>query len=199
MPMHELVLESKIYPHIKIFASYDELTESPMEYIDTDIFQLVCWHRKYKLGTLQPKQSSREYFDQLMHEFKESGTKYSILNLYLMDHGCTSISLNSFNDPWDSGQVGFLTINQNKAKEMFGDEWETRAKEAAEAIVKEYDEYLRGEVYVVYAYINGNCEDSLGGIYKSMLTKYAKEMLEEWEKEESEKNQEQFSYVMTFV
>lgn len=94
---------------------------------------------------------------------------YTILPLYLYDHGGITMSTGSFSCPWDSGQVGFIYCSLKKAQSEWGTEdskfngWSGDAsstreegttrtlREATtrylEGEVKEYDQYLTGEVY----------------------------------------------------
>ncbi len=53
-----------------------------------------------------------------------------------------TISLTPFSCQWDSGQVGFVFVTQQHLDDTGGD-----AEQMIEADVKEYDAYLRGEVY----------------------------------------------------
>lgn len=76
---------------------------------------------------------------------------YCIKQLYLYDHSGITISTNSFGDSWDSGCVGFVYISKATALEEFGgiteDNWRERANECIDNEVKEYDHYLRGNVW----------------------------------------------------
>lgn len=77
---------------------------------------------------------------------------YIMADLYLMDHGQISISTGSFNDPWDSGQVGFIFISIAKAKSEYGWKVLTNARRKRiqtylEGEVETYDQYLTGQVF----------------------------------------------------
>lgn len=77
---------------------------------------------------------------------------YISLPLYLMDHGGISISTGAFGCPWDSGQVGFIYVSEEKARETLGWGKITASRlaqvlEVLRAEVEEYDAYLQGEVY----------------------------------------------------
>lgn len=66
--------------------------------------------------------------------------------LYLYDHSGITISAGSFNDPWDSGQVGWQYVtHQRLMEEWNGDE--ILAKRSMDLELEAYDQYLRGEVY----------------------------------------------------
>jgi hypothetical protein len=77
---------------------------------------------------------------------------YIILPLYLLDHSGISMSTGSFNDPWDSGQVGFIFVSVADAKKEWG--WKVLTEKRRRHIedilrgeVETYDQYLTGDVY----------------------------------------------------
>jgi len=76
---------------------------------------------------------------------------FVVLPLYLYDHSGITISTGRFSCPWDSGQVGFIYMELDKAKKEFTctDEADLRKKAEAylEQEVKTYDQYLTGAVY----------------------------------------------------
>ncbi len=75
-----------------------------------------------------------------------------ILPLYLYDHSGITISTSSFNDPWDSGQVGWIYVLNDAIKKEFcvaeiTDEIRQKAIDILKNEVETYDTYLRGDVY----------------------------------------------------
>lgn len=77
-----------------------------------------------------------------------------ILPVYMLDHGGVSYSVGSFNDPWDSGQVGYIYMDPTSpaveacyGKDNMPDR-ELAVKELA-GEVEDYDNYVNGRVYVV--------------------------------------------------
>ena len=74
----------------------------------------------------------------------------------------------SFHDPWDSGQVGWIYVSKEDALKEFGSERMTGAvRQKAEELMKSevavYDSYLRGECYGFELYKNGELSDSCWG------------------------------------
>jgi hypothetical protein len=101
---------------------------------------MACWHRRYRLGDEQPEEYLRGISDAI------------VLPIYLYDHSDIAISTAPFSCPWDSGQVGFISVSKAKVREEFGVKRITaKVREKAEEIlrgeVKDYDKYLRGEVW----------------------------------------------------
>ena len=75
--------------------------------------------------------------------------KLAILPLYLLDHSGLSMSTNSFGDPWDSGQVGWIYMTKATFLRDTGytkADWPRRAYENLEGEVKTYNQYLIGDV-----------------------------------------------------
>jgi hypothetical protein len=93
---------------------------------------------------------------------------FVILPLYLYDHSGLTMSTSAFSCPWDSGQVGVIYMDLAKIVEHWG-EVEDPIKTATDCLVsevKEYDQYLTGDVY---GYIiedeDGEDLDSCWGFY----------------------------------
>lgn len=76
-----------------------------------------------------------------------------ILPCYLIDHSGLAMSVNSFNDPWDSGQVGYIYTTRAR----FGNyvvgcapkEWKAVAEKRLQQDVEVYSQYLEGSCYYV--------------------------------------------------
>lgn len=76
------------------------------------------------------------------------------LPLWLYDHSGITMSCGArtypYNDCWDSGQVGWIYTTKDEAVKEIGyveNDWRERAIHLMEAEVKEYDQYLTGDVY----------------------------------------------------
>lgn len=149
---------------------------------------MVCWHDRTNLGdrTVSRHQDTYEllraiYGEEIpfpvlsrlerLHDegplwkasFKIASyiaSKVISLDVHLFEHSGMILSTTPFNDPWDSGQVGYIYVSREKARSEFG--WSRLTKkriahiEAALAEeVAEYSAYLEGEVY---GYIITNAE-----------------------------------------
>jgi hypothetical protein len=104
---------------------------------------MVCWHRRYKLGDEQPGQDPEEYLEDL-----PQGSL--VLPLFLFDHSEIGMSTTGFNDPWDSGQVGFVYVTLAKVREEYGDITQASLEKARKCLVGEvetYDCFLRGNIW----------------------------------------------------
>lgn len=115
----------------------DENAESPREW--SNLGKIYAEHRRYTLGD---KDATKE----------EAENAPVCLNLYMLDHSGITISTNSFNDPWDSGQVGYIyatkeaILNEYKVKRISKKLLE-KVRRVLLAEVANYDQYLRGDVY----------------------------------------------------
>lgn len=117
---------------------------SPREWDNLGV--MACWHRRYNLGDVQPKQDPQEWL-------AANAPKGSIvLPLYLFDHSGISMSTGSFGDPWDSGQVGYIVatpeaIRKNFMKKRITAKMRAQVEEILKSEVKIYDDFLTGNVW----------------------------------------------------
>lgn len=99
--------------------------------------------------------------------------KYVVMPLYLLDHSGLAMQTESFHDPWDSGQVGWMYVSKEDVLKEFGGEKMTgalrkKAEDLLRGEVAEYDAYLRGECYGFELYKNGELSDSCWGFIGSL-------------------------------
>lgn len=74
------------------------------------------------------------------------------LPLYLLDHSGLFLSTESFHDPWDSGQIGWIWASLKSIREEYG--WKNVTQKRRKAVlgrlqaeVNEYNQWLTGDVY----------------------------------------------------
>jgi hypothetical protein len=163
-------MESIIYRRHRIIIDQDEFVDDPRSNCDY-LGEMVCVKGRYVLGD--------EQFDSLEdceNYVKDQGDAV-VLPLYLYDHSGITMSTTPFSCPWDSGQVGFIYVDYDRLAEEFP-QWKNNPtesmidniKDALMAEVKEYDAYLRGEVYGYRIEPMADsseivCEDSCWGYY----------------------------------
>ncbi len=77
---------------------------------------------------------------------------YLFRDLYLYDHSGLTMNTTGFSCGWDSGQVGMIVVSKEKAREAWG--WKILTRDRVQRVldtldeeVKEYAQYLEGEVY----------------------------------------------------
>lgn len=112
---------------------------------------MVCWHRRYRLGDKHDYRNPQDFIDDIKDRF---GSDYEMLPIFMYEHGGITISTSCsgypYNDRWDAGQVGFIYVSKEKALAEFAiddEPWRERAKRCMFEEVKEYDFFLRGDVY----------------------------------------------------
>lgn len=71
-----------------------------------------------------PKTEERAVDDAMLNVISE---KYIMMPLYLMDHSGLAMQTESFHDPWDSGQVGWIYVSKEDALKEFDTEKMTGA------------------------------------------------------------------------
>lgn len=136
---------------------------------------MVCFHRRYNLGDKTELKSDMFGGWSELREYLARKLKAKIiLPIYMLDHSGITISTESFNDPWDSGQIGFIYTTAKRMNKFFGKPRTQQARIARDAKaldtllteVNTYDAYLRGDVcgYIIHD-TNGIIIDSCWGYY----------------------------------
>jgi hypothetical protein len=145
---------------------------SPINPRDNDnISKMVCFHRRYNLGDKHEyQQDNYNSWDELEKSIIKNEDPICIFPLYLYDHSGITISINSFNDRWDSGQVGFVFVTKEYAKEIYNKKRiSKKIKDRIEEIIKneveEFDNFLTGNVYCIDLYNDNKLIESFGGFY----------------------------------
>ena len=132
--------------------------------------QMVCWHSRYRLGDKHDWREPDEFRQHL-----KSRTGVIALPVYLYDHSGLALSTTPFHCPWDSGQVGWIWMERDTALAAFSRggkrltlKLRRQAEEALRAEVREYHQYLSGDVwYIRVENEDGDVLDSGGGFYGS--------------------------------
>ena len=136
--------------NFKLVIRRDELADNPRVCFD-NFGHMVCFHNKYCLGDRHDFSSPKEFIKTITDK------NSIILPLYLYDHSGITISTAPFSCPWDSGQIGWIYITKEKAKEIYGVKEIT--KKIKEKIIDDlklevevYNMYLTNEVYCYKLY-----------------------------------------------
>jgi len=144
-------------------VDYDSEPMNPRTEWDNSTI-MYCYHKNYLLGDVEESKkykwwqdecSSWEEFGKLL---KRETKALCIMPLFLYDHSGITMSTGSFQDRWDSGQVGFAVLTSELLKKQG---WTTKMRrnwlkankdkggyeELIRSDVKTYDQYLRGEIF----------------------------------------------------
>ena len=119
----------------------DESPQDPRD--DDNVGTMACWHDRYNLGDVQPKCEPTEWLEANAPEGS------IVLALYLYDHSGITMSCESFDCPWDSGQVGVIVVTPEKIRYEWGEGDQARvlAESYLRGEVQHYDHFLTGTVY----------------------------------------------------
>ena len=150
---------------VKVYRDTDPL--NPREDYD-NLGTMIHWHPRYNLGDKRIAKDQYANPEQVKEFEVPEGS--IVLPLYLYDHSGITMSTEPFSCPWDSGQVGFIFVSPDRIKEEYGKDDEA-SREIAERVlrgeVKEFDQYLRGDVYFyeVVEKETGEHLESIGGFF----------------------------------
>ena len=169
-------------PAYKLTIAHDPDPNDPRSWDNS--CTMWCSHNRYNLGDEQIAGAYDSWDDVL------TTIDYVVaLPLYLYDHSGITILTVPFRCPWDSGQVGWITMSKEQILSTFGGKRITqKKKEQAIALmkaeVKTYDYYITGEVYS-YAITDADGEvvESCGGYYgREYAEQDGAEALARWER-----------------
>jgi len=126
---------------------------------------------------------------------------YFLLPLYLYDHSGITISTSPFPCPWDSGMIGAIFATWEDLRKALGEDCTMeQALNALKAEVKQYDDYITGNVFG-YVIEEDLLEESCWGYYgdpeKSGLLEDAKSMIDEAIKIDTERKEKMNVFMRT--
>jgi len=129
----------------------DDDARNPRE--DSNLGTMYTSHRHYCA-----EKELKDHFDmdevfKSRWEFSERFLReYVALPVYMYDHGGQTVSTRPFSCPWDSGLYGIIAVPVAKVKAEYG--WRTLTAKRRQTVeeylrseVKEFDNYLTGQVY----------------------------------------------------
>ena len=161
-------IETTEYKNHTIEIFQDENPENPIKEWDM-LGEFVCWHRNYDLGNSKRFDNPEE-----VREYAKE-TNSLLFPLYMYDHSGIALSLSNsqypFIDIWDSGQLGYVLVDREKALKEYSQKILTKKlkqkiHEVIQGEVNTYNQYLSGDVYG-YKVIDKDGEeiDSCWGYY----------------------------------
>lgn len=145
--MSEAVYYLEKYRGMKIEAMQDLNPEDPRE---CDNFgNMICFHKRYELGDVHSMT-----IEELRQEVDRQDT--IALPIFMLDHSGITIGTSPFGCPWDSGQLGYIYVTHDEIKrelrvEEITPQIEAQVVRMLESIIKEYDYFVRGEIWLVWA------------------------------------------------
>lgn len=112
---------------------------------------LFLFHKKRDLGD-ETEHTAQDFenFEDMETFLRETEEAIVVLPVFGYDHGQLRIQVGPYNDPWDSGQLGFIWATKGDIMTWYqASEWEDRLASEASAVllseVKAYDAYINNE------------------------------------------------------
>lgn len=135
----------KIEGNLRLRIFQDSDVRNPREEFD-HVASFIMFHRRYNFGdkNISALEGLEEITPETVAEFCKR-EDVTALPVYMIDHSGLSVSTGSFGCPWDSGQIGFIFVTDEKLKQEGIDL--DRAEEILKSEVKELDQWLTGDVY----------------------------------------------------
>lgn len=135
-----------------------------------NVTTMICFHKRYNLVDKTDLKSSQfDSWNELKEHIESEYKVLMIKPLYMYDHSGITISTSCFNDRFDSGQIGWVFIDEKQWKLMMGETEYTDEKlnDIIDSDVETYDNYITGEVYQYTIYEIETC--SLGHEHKNVV------------------------------
>ena len=189
----ENVYEEKYKGCIIEIANDDMSSESPDDWDNENVF-LVNFHRDFEVRNddIIVEDKVRNWHND---EKIEQEKNYWLFALNMYSHSGVALSLSSdqypFNCRWDSSRVGMVLVKKTEAKTR------KKAEKLAQGLIKNWNDYLSGNVYGFMARDEKNDYDidSCWGFYgdweKSGILEKAQSSIDYYIKEERAKIQKQ--------
>lgn len=163
----------------------DDEPSNPRIDWDGNIVQMMCWHRRYRLGDKHSYASPNEFLDHLMKLYVNADIDEDELDdmtiaekvadiqknpdivmmpLFIYEHSGIALYVGAPGvgcDHWDTSLIGWAVIEKKDVLKMgiTEDRWNTEfAKKAIRDEVEVYRQYIEGEVfgYTLYEENDGN-------------------------------------------
>ena len=128
---------------------YDESPSDPRE--DSNLTKMVCFP-KHLGDDHDINFHDYDSWDEMEKKITGDEDPLIIKPLYIYEHGAITIRTSSFNDRWDSRQLGFVYVRKQDVRDDFfikrcGQAIKERVDVLLEGEVDTYDKYLQGRVY----------------------------------------------------
>lgn len=152
----------------------DTMSESPRSW--DNLGTMAIFHKRYNFGD-EVNFSSEDFNNWAeMEEYINTKLKATVcIPIYMYDHSGITINTQGFACPWDSGQVGFIYVTDEKMIENYGENYNkehiARANKVLMSEVETMDQYIRGDVYGFYLVKDGETIDSCCGFYGEDISK----------------------------
>lgn len=145
MNVYEILEKTTKYGYQELTIFYDIDPLNPRKEFDNLGF-MVCLHKRYNLGDKHNFKNAEE-----IHKYIKENKIKTVLPLYLYDHSGLTINTTGFYCSWDSGQIGYIWIEDNKIRDEFN------VKRISKKLRNKIREYLKNEVNTYDQYLTNDC------------------------------------------
>ncbi|MHA1408848.1 MAG: hypothetical protein ACTSQY_00770 [Candidatus Odinarchaeia archaeon] len=135
----EIIVKEKNNKKIVVRIFYDDNPENPRSWDNLG----TIWAPKYYFGYENEVKPDLETF------------KGVILPIFAYEHGNIKLKTSSFCDSWDSGQIGFIFVSDEKIKEENINK--AKAEEILKNEIKYLNKFLNNEVYAFSVILIEKC------------------------------------------
>lgn len=139
--------------NISVEICYDQFAESPRTWDNATKF--VMFHKRYNLPNEIGIDHNHYTSWDKMQEALDKKYKW-VYPVFMYDHSGIAFSVNQFECPLDSGQVGFIVSNEGTPEEAYMH---------ATAELKTFGDYMNGDVYGVRVFEDTEEIDSCYGYF----------------------------------
>ncbi len=163
----------------RLRVEWDKYPPNPLE---EDNESIVHWFTKHKTHHLFSNTKVDSDFvsswGDIKRHLEEQYSPEVMLPIYMLDHSGITVKTTPFNNPFDSGQVGYVFIDEEQMRKL--SLTKKLAEEFLNAQVEIYDDYLTGNVVYCEIYKDGEEVASCGGFYgDDMMSNGVLEFVEE--------------------
>jgi len=147
MPELISLMETREHRGYTIEIHRDACTpESPRDWCN--LGTIIAWHKNFQFSDEDaPDCASPQDFE----EWAQEEEIPFCFPLFMFEHGPIALSLANFDDPWDSGQVGYVYVTNQRISESYDEHLGIGGKPTEEQIYK----IMQAEVETLAAYANG--------------------------------------------
>lgn len=174
--MRNDIIETISYKGFDIDIYADGCIESPRQW--DNLGTMYYKHRNYVLGDIEIDKEFSDIDEYL--KFINSDEIAIALPLYIYDHGGVVMNCKGYSCPWDSSQIGHITITKDKIREKYN--VKRISKKLLNIVrlqlineVETFSDYISGNVYC-YNWEHGGCSGYYGLNWDYMISEAKSEI-----------------------
>lgn len=124
----------------------DEDPECPFDWIG-DVIHFGLYHNRYRFTRNNENMNADEFQDFVAKHIDDP--EYVFLPVYMFEHSGIAFSFGSFNDPFDSGMLGYVWAKLSELKDEYIVDSREEAIKIMKSTVQEVFYYWEGDVWYI--------------------------------------------------